>query len=153
MGLANYRALMAVLGSEIQRSSRTVRPFAIVLLDLDGLKRINDRHGHLIGSQALRRLADVLSATCRAMDTAARYGGDEFVLVLPQSGEEAALRITARIRSRLAEDFEIPPLTVSAGAAIYPTHRTTIEALLAAADKRLYGMKAGRRYRLVPHWA
>ena len=82
--LANYRHLVAVLDSEIKRSERTGREFALLLFDLDGLKRINDRCGHLVGNQALCRLADVLSACCRGIDTPARFGGDEFAVVLPE---------------------------------------------------------------------
>src|SRR6202167_3875862 len=89
-GLANYRHLVDVLDSEIKRSGRTRREFGLLLFDLDGLKEINDRYGHLAGSQALCRLADVLSLGCRDTDTAARFGGDEFALVLPETGGGSA---------------------------------------------------------------
>jgi len=81
-GLANYRRLTEVLDAEIRRSDRSGRPFAVLLFDLDGLKQINDRWGHLAGNRALCRLADSLRLHCRSIDTAARYGGDEFALVL-----------------------------------------------------------------------
>src|SRR5260370_10494896 len=73
-GLANYRELVAALTTEIDRSSQTERPFAVVLMDLDGLKSINDRHGHMVGSMALRRVAGTLLGSCRSLDTAARFG-------------------------------------------------------------------------------
>jgi len=80
-GLANYKRLVDVLSMEIKRCERTGRQFALLLFDLDGLKRINDHYGHATGSQALCRVADVLSFCCRDIDTAARFGGDEFALV------------------------------------------------------------------------
>src|SRR6266567_2713934 len=80
-GLANYRHLVDVLDLEIKRSKRTGREFALLFFDLDDLKRINDSHGHMIGSQALCRLADVLSSCCRAIDTPARFGGDDFAKI------------------------------------------------------------------------
>ncbi len=140
-GLANYRRLLDVLEAELQRSRRTGRSFAVLLLDLDGLKTVNDRYGHLVGSRALCRLATVLRVHCRAMDTAARYGGDEFALVLPEAGGEAAGRVAQRICERLAADGDAPPLSVSAGAAIFPQDGDTIEKLLGAADRALYRMK------------
>jgi PAS domain S-box-containing protein len=96
-GLANYRHLVDVLDSEIKRSKRTNREFAMLFFDLDGLKRINDRYGHMIGSQALCRLADVLSSCCRDIDTPARFGGDEFALILPETDAEAANLVAHRI--------------------------------------------------------
>jgi diguanylate cyclase (GGDEF)-like protein len=140
-GLSNYRTLINVMEAEIQRSSRTGRPFAILLLDLDGLKAINDQHGHLTGSRAICRLANVLRVHSRAMDTAARYGGDEFAVVLPEAGSEAANSVSQRICERLAKDGEAPHVTVSVGAAVFPRDGETIDALFNAADRVLYGMK------------
>ena len=140
-GLSNYRTLLNVMEVEIQRSRRTGRPFALLLLDLDGLKTVNDRYGHLVGSRAICRLANVLRIHSRAMDTAARYGGDEFALVLPEAGEEAAASVGRRICERLANDGEAPRITVSAGAAVFPRDGETMDALFNTADQALYQMK------------
>jgi diguanylate cyclase (GGDEF)-like protein/PAS domain S-box-containing protein len=140
-GLGNYRRLLDVLHAEIERSGRTGRPFAVLLLDLDGLKKINDRYGHLAGSRALCRLGDVLRVFCRAIDTAARYGGDEFAVILPETTAGAAGYVASRIRERLATDDEQPALSASIGVAAYPQDGETIEALLQTADRELYEMK------------
>jgi diguanylate cyclase (GGDEF)-like protein len=140
-GLANHRRLLEVLESEIQRSGRTGRSFAVLLFDLDGLKKINDSYGHLTGSRAIKRLGAVLRTSSRTIDTPARYGGDEFALILPESNEQDAAQAAARICERLANDGQQPPVTVSAGLAVYPTNGTTIEKLLGAADRALYRMK------------
>ena len=140
-GLANYRHLVDVLDSEIKRSKRTNREFAMLFLDLDGLKRINDRHGHMIGSQALCRLADVLSSCCRGIDTPARFGGDEFALVLPETNAEAANLVARRICESVANDGNGPRISVSVGIAVYPQNGDTIEKLLSQADSALYVMK------------
>jgi diguanylate cyclase (GGDEF)-like protein len=142
-GLGNYRALLNAVETEIQRCSRTGRGFAIILMDLDNLKQINDRYGHLVGSRAICRLGNVLRVHSRAIDTAARYGGDEFALVLPEAGAQAARRVGERIRERLGTDGENPPVTVSVGAAVFPQDGRTVEELFDAADRSLYGMKGG----------
>src|SRR5882672_334264 len=141
-GLGNYRRLLDVLHAEIERSGRTGRPFAVLLLDLDGLKKINDCYGHLAGSRALCRLGDVLRLFCRAIDTAARYGGDEFAVCLPETAAATAKLVASRIRNRFATDSEQPPLSASIGVAAYPQDGETIEALLQTADRELYGMKS-----------
>jgi diguanylate cyclase (GGDEF)-like protein len=140
-GLANYRRLISVLEAELDRSRRTQRPFSVVLLDMDGLKAINDQFGHLTGSRALVRLGKILAHHSRAIDTPARYGGDEFALVLPEAGRDVSARVVARIRERLAKEAEAPALSVSAGVAAFPEDGDTPEKLLGAADRALYGMK------------
>src|SRR5271170_3510207 len=144
-GLANYRKLLDVLDIETERTLRTGRPFGVLLLDLDGLKKINDTYGHLVGSRALCRVADILRVHCRAIDTAARYGGDEFAVVLPEAREEEAERVTARIHETLAADQEQPPLSASIGASIYHGEGERVDRILKEADHNLYEEKAKRK--------
>jgi diguanylate cyclase (GGDEF)-like protein len=143
-GLANYRRLLDVLENETERTNRSGRSFSVLLLDLDGLKKINDNYGHLVGSHAICRLADVLRIHCRAIDTAARYGGDDFALVLPETQEEEAKRVANRIREVLANDDEQPPLSASIGISVYRGDGERIEKLLSEADRHLYEEKARR---------
>ena len=144
-GLANYRELVDVLDGEIARSKRTEREFTLLFLDLDGLKQINDRYGHQTGSRALCRLANVLRLCCRSIDTAARYGGDEFALVLPETTAMRGTLVARRICELFAEDGEEPKLSVSIGIASYPADAETIGPLLYAADASLYLMKTQKR--------
>jgi diguanylate cyclase (GGDEF)-like protein/PAS domain S-box-containing protein len=144
-GLANYRHLVETVDMEIKRSERTEREFALLFLDLDGLKQINDRFGHLVGSQALCRLADVLCICSREMDTPARFGGDEFALVLPETGQVPASLVARRICDSLANDGKEPRLSVSIGVATYPKDGGKVDSLLGAADAALYAMKARTR--------
>ena len=143
-GLANYRHFVDVLDSEIKRSMRTNREFALLFFDLDGLKQINDRYGHIMGSQALCRLADVLCSCCRDIDTPARFGGDEFALVLPETNGRTANLVAQRICEGVANDGKGPKISVSVGIAVYPQDGPTIESLLCAADSALYSMKRQR---------
>jgi diguanylate cyclase (GGDEF)-like protein len=140
-GLANHRKLFEMLETELQRSRRTGRSFGLLLFDLDGLKKINDKYGHLTGSRAIKRLGLALRSNSRAIDTPARYGGDEFALILPESAENEAKQAAARICEQLANDGEEPKISVSVGLAVYPIDGTTIDKLLSSADKALYRMK------------
>jgi diguanylate cyclase (GGDEF)-like protein/PAS domain S-box-containing protein len=141
-GLANYRQLVETVNNEIKRSERTAREFALLFLDLDGLKKINDRFGHQVGNQAICRLADVLCIRSRSLDTSARFGGDEFALVLPETGQVPANLVAQRIRTSIANDGREPKLSVSIGIAIYPKDGETIHTLLHSADAALYLKKA-----------
>ncbi len=143
-GLANYRRLEEVLSSETERSQRSGRSFALLLLDMNGLKKLNDTHGHLVGSRALCRLANVLRFHCRLIDTAARYGGDEFALLLPETEYEGARFVAERIVNRLRNDTEEPRISVSVGLAVYPQDGNTIEEVFQVADQALYSMKSDK---------
>jgi len=140
-GLANYRRLIAVIEQELGHPGRISRRFSILFLDLDGLKRINDQYGHPVGNRALSRVAEALRRTCRAIDTPARYGGDEFAVVLPGADEVEARKVAQRIAERLAADGEQPPVTVSVGLAESPRDGTTVNDLLAKADREQYAVK------------
>lgn len=146
-GLANYRCLMSSLEAEIRRAQRAGpgRVFSTLLLDMDRLKQINDRYGHLVGNRALCRLADCLRAACRITDTAARFGGDEFAILLPETSEDGALQLAERINAQLAADPDTPRLSVSVGVAVYPRDGATAERLLSTADRELYRNKAAAR--------
>lgn len=140
-GLANYRGLSEAVESEIKRSERTARAFAVLIFDLNGMKRINGQHGHPAGDCALCRIADIFRSSARSIDTAARYGGDEFAVVLPETGTEEAAAVGRRLCERLSNDHEEPRLSMSVGAAVYPEDGTTNEVLFQAADRALYKMK------------
>jgi diguanylate cyclase (GGDEF)-like protein/PAS domain S-box-containing protein len=140
-GLANYRRLSEAIESEIKRSDRTRRAFAVLMFDLDRMKEINDRYGHLAGNRALCRLADIFRFSCRSIDTAARYGGDEFAIVLPETSAKDAALVGKRICERLTSDREEPLLSVSMGIAVYPEDGATIDTLFQSADRALYEMK------------
>jgi diguanylate cyclase (GGDEF)-like protein len=148
-GLANYRRLLDVLEKETERSNRTGRPFSILLIDVDGLKKINDTYGHLVGSRAICRLADTLRMNIRAVDTAARYGGDEFVLVLPEARENDAHKVAMRIHEVMRNDPEEPLVSASIGVSTYRGESGKIEKLLSEADKDLYRQKSSRQKRAI----
>ncbi|HET6142888.1 MAG TPA: diguanylate cyclase [Candidatus Acidoferrales bacterium] len=140
-GLFNLRRLKEGFDQEVKRSTRNLRSFAMVCLDLDGLKSINDAHGHLTGSRALCRVANVLRSQCRSIDILSRNGGDEFVLILPDTPAAGAHQLARRICRRLSTDGQQPALTLSLGIAVFPEDGETYEELFNAADRALYKMK------------
>ena len=147
-GLANPRALQFQAAREIGRARRTAAPFSLVLLDLDDFKVINDDYGHLAGDRALQEVARVLQQSTRSYDTCIRYGGDEFVILLPSCDRREAedrcgelQRAVAALSLRSPDGRDIP-LRVSAGASVFPEDGDTYERLLVRADRRMYRNKA-----------
>lgn len=140
-GLANYREFMDTLERELRRAERSRHSFAVLLLDLDDLKRVNDHLGHLAGNRALKRLAAVMREQCRVTDLAARYGGDEFAVVLIDADKEMAEHAAQRIESSVRADGGTPAISVSIGFAVYPGDGTTAQDLLESADRHLYRRK------------
>ena len=136
-GLANYRRVIDVLRMEMTRSRRTGRPIALLFLDVNGLKKINDEHGHLVGSRALCRLADTIRKTCRGMDVPARIGGDEFALILPETNEVGGYALLARLSQKLVADTEQPSLSFAGGLSVFPRDGDSPTLLMRAADESL----------------
>jgi diguanylate cyclase (GGDEF)-like protein len=150
----NARYLLEAMDREIRRAERYGSELSVLFLDLDRFKLVNDRHGHLVGSEALRQLSRLLAQCVRQVDTLARYGGDEFTILLVDTGEQAGLEVAERIRRSVARHpFEAGPgqalpLTCSVGVATHPLHGRTREVLLDAADKAMYRAKSLGRNRV-----
>jgi two-component system cell cycle response regulator len=153
-GVYNARYLLTTADNEIQRAARYGNPLSVLFLDLDRFKTVNDVHGHLIGSETLRVLSGLLGQCVRQVDTLARYGGDEFTILLVDTPHDVALRIAERIRSRVETHlFEAGRdttlrLTISIGVATCPLHGSTREVVLDAADKAMYRAKSEGRNRI-----
>jgi len=153
-GVYNARYLLATADNEIQRAERYGNPLSVLFLDLDRFKLVNDTYGHLIGSDTLRALSQLLGECVRQVDTLARYGGDEFTILLVDTPHDVAQMIAERIRARVeAHLFEAGHegtlrLTISIGVATCPDHGETREPLLDAADKAMYRAKSEGRNRV-----
>ena len=153
-GLWNYRYLMNSLNREVERAHRFDRSLAVLMLDLDHFKRVNDSFGHPRGDTVLREFAARVQVEVREVDTLARYGGEEFAVVLPETTAAGVANLAERIcRAIRAQPFtadgtEVPlTVTVSIGGAVYPEHGATSRDLIQAADRALYSAKAGGRDR------
>ncbi|MDR5683483.1 MAG: sensor domain-containing diguanylate cyclase [Armatimonadota bacterium] len=142
-GLANHRALHQMLQRELAQAARYTYPVALLLLDLDGFKQVNDLFGHMYGDEVLRQVARMMTEVSRGMDLPARLGGEEFVLVLPRAPKLAALQVAERLRRRIedaAREAEMR-LSASVGVAVFPDDASTPDALLRAADEAMYRAK------------
>lgn len=144
-GLLNYRAFFDSLEREVLRCERTRATFALLLMDVNELKSINDHFGHLAGNRALKRLARVLKESCRASDLVARFGGDEFAVLLIDSDQSLANQISARVGKTLEDDLQHPPLRVSLGISGFPQDGACAQDLFEIADQRLYANKKASR--------
>lgn len=150
-GLFNARHLHLMVEREVARLKRTGHPLSLVFLDLDAFKRVNDRHGHLLGSRVLVEFAQLLRACVRTSDTTVRYGGDEFVVVLPNTSRRDAERVGRRIQARVAaqtfltsQEAEVR-LTASVGVATVTRPTYSADDLIRAADEAMYSVKRSGR--------
>jgi diguanylate cyclase (GGDEF)-like protein len=157
-GLFNRSYFFSSLEREIQRSARTGRGFCLLMMDLDGLKTVNDRFGHFHGDRALRAVGDTIRAGVRRIDTAARYGGDEFVVVLPETEPSGAFILAEKIRQgvvgrSLSVDGQEIATSLSIGVVVYPRDGRTVDDLMIAADTTMYLSKRQGKNRVVGSWA
>jgi diguanylate cyclase (GGDEF)-like protein len=150
-GLPNRRALDRYIDHQVSRTNRHGRPFAALMMDLDGFKAINDTWGHAIGDRVLHDIAAFLASVSRASDFLARYGGDELCMLLPETDAALAVQVAENIRQRFSSyacflpDGSACRMGISGGIAIYPTHARSASDLLRAADEALYRAKKHAR--------
>jgi diguanylate cyclase (GGDEF)-like protein len=152
-GLFNRAFLFAAVDREIARSNRSGRGFCLLMMDLDGLKAVNDRHGHHVGDRLLRGVGDQIRTGVRRIDTPARYGGDEFVVLCPETDPTGAYILAEKIRRGIADlvvdaPGELIRPSVSVGAVSFPDDGTTADALLIRADQAMYASKRGGKDRV-----
>jgi diguanylate cyclase (GGDEF)-like protein len=150
-GLYNRTFFFSALEREIARGDRSGRAFCLVMLDLDDLKAINDRFGHIAGDQVLRGVSDIVRSGVRKIDVAARYGGDEFVALLPETDPTGGWVLAEKIRLTVAEQGlpgVDPGPTVSVGVVSYPADGRSADALLVSADRAMYASKRGGKNRV-----
>jgi diguanylate cyclase (GGDEF)-like protein len=151
----NRRYLQQCLTHEIAKAQQNRGSFSLAIIDVDFFKNVNDRYGHLAGDEALQCLADKLVRNLRATDVVCRYGGDEFVILMPETSQAAAYKILERVRRLIADELQqLPktqvkiPLTISMGVVSYPEQGTSEEELLKKSDILLYRAKEGGRNRV-----
>ena len=146
-GACNRRTFQRELARHLTHSDRTGEPLSLAMFDLDHFKRLNDRYGHQVGDDALRRVARALSSASRAFDIVSRYGGEEFAVIMPALAAGEALRAVERLREAIARTGGPNPVTASAGVASYPANAGDAESLIRFADEALYESKARGRNR------
>lgn len=146
-GVFNRRFMEIQLEREIRNARRLQQPFALLVIDIDNFKRVNDTHGHAVGDNVIHQVAQIVGQTTGALDTVARYGGEEFVVILPQTGIEEAKIIAEKIRLEVSTEIfpDVGSITVSLGAAAFPRHAETSTELFVAADKCLLQAKRSGR--------
>jgi diguanylate cyclase (GGDEF)-like protein len=144
-GIYNYRSLMRALRHEVQRSARHGNQFVFVMADVDHLKNYNERFGHIAGSQVLAEIASLLLGNCRSTDIVGKYGGDEFGMVLPQTGTPGARALVERMRQAIAahtfQHLQPGEITCSFGVAAYPQDGQQARDLVRVADAVLFRAK------------
>ena len=146
-GCYNRRSFEMQLEHHLHLATRMRQPLSLIMLDVDKFKQINDKSGHETGDNALRMLADTLRAELRGVDIAARFGGDEFAVILPQANTDGAMIVAERLRAKIQET-EVPgfgSVTASFGLATFPLHASSRDTLVAAADRALYKAKQSGR--------
>jgi diguanylate cyclase (GGDEF)-like protein len=153
-GVRNRRCFMQVAALEFERATRHGRPMALVLIDVDHFKQINDRHGHQMGDQSLIDIAQACQRTLRRTDLLARFGGEEFIVLLPETGQREAVRLAERMREAVHTDLRLPDhpstgaVTISLGAVALSRATPTLDLLIQAADQALYDAKRSGRDRV-----
>jgi len=154
----NFRWIMEILASEINRCRRYQKEMAVIMMDIDHFKDINDRFGHVTGNKVLREFAAAVKANVRNVDVVGRYGGEEFLIVLPEANHKQALSVLERVKSKVielrlpfgaSEEGVKPVLHFSAGIASFPLNGKGLEEIIDVADRALYQAKSGGRNRII----
>ena len=153
-GLYNFRQLQAFLDDELIRSERYGHAFCLLVIDIDHFKAINDTHGHQFGDHVLKKLGEIMSKACRSTDRVFRYGGEEFVIIMPETGDDEAVvavhRLMDAVRSHtFVSDEQRAKITVSIGGASFPFQSIDKVGLIKLADQALYRAKEMGRNRFI----